>query len=163
MSENLAAGRHPFDASLIKNREIIESYGFADFMGVGDVIDGPRGGYSYDDYSTGSAVTWLRTTAHELRAKDQPWFLAVNLVNPHDVMWVNSDVPGEIVQGKAHAFPIDRPPANDIYRAEWDCPLKATRHQSLDAPGRPPAHLQYQLSQNILVGQWPDEDRRRRL
>jgi hypothetical protein len=132
-------------------------------MGVGDVIDGPRGGYSYDNYSTGSAVTWLRTTAHELRAKDQPWFLAVNLVNPHDVMWVNSDVPGEIVQGKAHAFPIDRPPANDIYRAEWDCPLKATRHQSLDAPGRPPAHLQYQLSQNILVGQWPDEDRRRRL
>lgn len=70
LSENLAAARHPVDASLIKNREIIESYGFADFMGVGDVIDGPQGGFSYDDYSTGSAVTWMRTNAHELQAKD---------------------------------------------------------------------------------------------
>jgi choline-sulfatase len=52
-----------------------------------------RLGYSYDDYSTGSAVTWLRTTAHKLKAQGQPWFTAVNLVNPHDVMWVNSDIP----------------------------------------------------------------------
>jgi arylsulfatase A-like enzyme len=163
LSENLAAARHPVDASLIKNREIIESYGFGDFMGVGDVIDGPQGGFSYDDYSTGSAVTWMRTKAHELQAKHQPWFLALNLVNPHDVMWVNSDLPGETVQGKAHAFPIDRPPANDIYRAEWDYPLSATRHQPLDATGRPSAHLQYQLTQNMLLGQWPDEDRRWRL
>jgi arylsulfatase A-like enzyme len=163
LSENLDAARRPVEASLIKNREIIESYGFADFLGVGDLIDGPLGGYSYDDYSTGSAVTWMRTKAHELRAQGEPWFLAVNLVNPHDVMWVNSDLPGEDVQGKSHAFPIDRPPDNEIYRAEWDYPLAATRHQPLDAPGRPPAHLQYQLSQNVLVGPWPDEDRRWRL
>lgn len=163
LSENLDAAHRPVDASLLSNREIIESYGFADFLGVGDLIDGPLGGYSYDDYSTGSAVTWLRTKAHELRAQGQPWFLAVNLVNPHDVMWVNSDLPGETVQGKAHFFPIDRPPANEIYSAEWDYPLPTTRHQPLGAPGRPRAHLQYQLTQNILVGQWPDEDRRWRL
>ncbi len=163
LSENLDAARQPVDASLLRNRQIIESYGFADFLGVGDLIDGPLGGYSYDDYSTGSAVTWLRTKAPELRAQGQPWFLAVNLVNPHDVMWVNSDLPGETVQGKAHFFPIDRPPANEIYSAEWDYPLPTTRHQPLGAPGRPRAHLQYQLTQNILVGQWPDEDRRWRL
>jgi arylsulfatase A-like enzyme len=132
-------------------------------LGVGDLIDGPLGGYSYDDFSTGSAVTWLRTKAYQLKAQGQPWFMAVNLVNPHDVMFVNSDLPGETVQGKAHAFPIKRPPPNDIYQAEWDFPLPATRHQPFDAPGRPPAHLQYQLSQDILVGQWPDEDRRWRL
>jgi arylsulfatase A-like enzyme len=160
LSKNLDTAHRPVDASLLKNREIIESYGFVDFLGVGDLIDGPLGGYSYDDYSTGSTVTWLRTTAHELKAQGQPWFMAVNLVNPHDVMWVNSDMPGETVQGKAHAFPIKRPPPNEIYRAEWDFPLPATRHQPLDAPGRPPAHLQYQLSQDILLGQWPDEDRR---
>ena len=132
-------------------------------MGVGDLIDGPLGGYSYDDFSTGSAVTWLRTKARELKAQGQPWFMAVNLVNSHDVMWVNSDLPGETVQGQAHAFPIDRPPPNEIYRAEWDFPLPATRHELLNAPGRPPAHLQYQLSMDVLLGQWPDEDRRWRL
>jgi arylsulfatase A-like enzyme len=99
-----------------------------------------------------------------LKAQGKPWFMAVNLVNPHDVMWVNSDAPGEIVQGKGPpAYPIEQPPANEIYRAEWDYPLPETRHQPLDAPGRPRAHLNYQLSQDILLGQWPDEDRRWRV
>jgi arylsulfatase A-like enzyme len=164
LSANIDAAHNPAEASLLKNREILESYGFADFLGVGDLIDGPLGGYSYDDYSTASALTWLRTKALELRAQEQPWFMAVNLVNPHDVMFVNSDAPGEIVQGKGPPpFPIERPPLNELYRAEWDFPLPATRHQPLDAPGRPAAHRNYQLSQDILLGQWPDEDRRWRL
>jgi hypothetical protein len=54
-----------------------------------------------------------------------------------DVMYVNSDAPGETVQGKYAAYPIDRPPQNDIYLADWDVPLPATRVQPLDAPGRP--------------------------
>jgi arylsulfatase A-like enzyme len=164
LNANIDAAHKPVDASLLKNREILESYGFMDFLGVGDLIDGPLGGYSYDDFSTGSAITWLRTKAHELKAQGRPWFLAVNLVNPHDVMYVNSDAVGETVQSKAPLpFAIERPPVNEIYRAEWDFPLPATRHQRLDAPGRPPAHLQYQMSLDVLLGQWPDEDRRWRL
>jgi hypothetical protein len=45
----------------------------ADFLGVGDLIDGPLGGYSFDNFSTESAVTWLRTKARELKAQGQPW------------------------------------------------------------------------------------------
>jgi hypothetical protein len=51
-------------------------------------------------------------------------------------MYVNSDAPGEAVQGKAAAYPIVFPPDNEIYLAEWDVPLPATRHQPLKAPGR---------------------------
>lgn len=164
LSSKIDVAKEPVEASLSRNNNIIESYGFSDFLGFGDLIDGPQGGYTYDDFSTTSAITWLRSKAQTLKAQNQPWFMAVNLVNPHDVMWVNSDLPGETVQGKGPlAFPIMRPPLNDIYRAEWDVPLPATRHQALDAPGRPPAHLQYQLSQDLMVGQWPDEDRRWRL
>ena len=132
-------------------------------MGVGDLIDGALGGYSFDNFSTESAVTWLRTKARELKAQGQPWFMAVNLVNPHDVMYVNSDAPGEVVQGKHAAYPIDRPPDNEIYVAEWDVPLPATRHQLLNAQDRPRAHYEYQATQDILLGQWPDEDRRWRV
>jgi len=132
-------------------------------LGVGDLIDGALGGYSFDNFSTESAVTWLRTKARELKAQGQPWFMAVNLVNPHDVMYVNSDAPGEVVQGKHAAYPIDRPPDNEIYVAEWDVPLPATRHQLLNAPDRPRAHYEYQATQDILLGQWPDEDRRWRV
>jgi arylsulfatase A-like enzyme len=72
----------------------------------------------------------------------------------------NSDAPGEIVQGKSAAYPIDRPPQNDMYLAEWDVPPPATRRQALDAPGRPRAHWNYQATQDLLLGQWPNEDRR---
>jgi arylsulfatase A-like enzyme len=163
LSANIDAAKKPVDASLLTNRKIIESYGFADFLGVGDLIDGALGGYSFDNFSTESAVTWLRTKARELKAQGQPWFMAVNLVNPHDVMYVNSDAPGEVVQGKHAAYPIDRPPDNEIYVAEWDVALPATRHQLLNAPDRPRAHYEYQATQDILLGQWPDEDRRWRV
>jgi arylsulfatase A-like enzyme len=163
LSGTLDTAHAPVDAPLLKYRDVIESYGFTDFMGLGDLIDGPIGGYSYDNFAMTSAVTWLRTEARELEAKGQPWFMAVNLVNPHDVMYVNSDTPGESVQEKVAAHPIARPPSNETYLAQWDVPLPATRHQPLDAPGRPPAHYQYQATQDILLGPWPDEDRRWRL
>jgi arylsulfatase A-like enzyme len=112
LSENLDAAHRPVEASLLKNREIIESYGFVDFLGVGDLIDGPLGGYSYNDFSATSAVAWLRTKAHELKAQGKPWFMAVNLVNPHDVMWVNSDAPGEMcrARGRRPIQSSSRPP-----------------------------------------------------
>ena len=160
LSGTLDTAHVPVDAPLLKYRDVIEEYGFLDFMGLGDLIDGPIGGYRFDNFATTSAATWMRTTAHELKAKGQPWFMAVNLVNPHDVMYVNSDAPSETVQGKTAAYPIDRPPQNEIYLATWDVPLPATRHQPLDAPGRPRAHREYQATQDLLLGQWPDEDRR---
>ena len=163
LSGNIDSAHKPVDAPMLRYRDIIETYGFDDFLGLGDLIDGPIGGYMHDNFATTSAVTWLRTKARELKAKGQPWFMAVNFVNPHDVMYVNSDAPGEVVQGKYAAYPIDRPPQNEIYLAEWDVPLPATRSQALDAPGRPRAHYNYQATQDILLGQWPNEDRRWRV
>jgi len=163
LSGTVDTATKPVDAPLLKYREVIEKYGFLDFLGLGDLIDGPIGGYKFDSFATNSAVTWLKTRARELNAKGQPWFMAVNLVNPHDVMYVNSDAPGETVQGKSNACPIDRPPHNETYLAEWDVPLPATRSQPLDAPGRPRAHLEYQATQDLLLGQWPNEDRRWRI
>ena len=163
LSGTLDTAHKPVDAPLLQYRDAIEKYGFADFLGLGDLIDGPIGGYRYDSFATNSAVTWLKSTAQELKAKGQPWFMAVNLVNPHDVMYVNSDAPGETVQARYAAYPIDRPPHNETYLAEWDVPLPATRSQPLDAPGRPRAHYEYQATQDILLGQWPNEDRRWRI
>jgi arylsulfatase A-like enzyme len=163
LSGAVDTAHEPVDAPLLKYREVIEKYGFLDFLGLGDLIDGPIGGYTYDSFATNSAVAWLKTSARELNAKGQPWFMAVNLVNPHDVMYVNSDAPGETVQGKYAAYPIDRPPQNETYLTEWDVPLPATRIQPLNAPGRPRAHYEYQATQDILLGQWPNEDRRWRI
>jgi arylsulfatase A-like enzyme len=163
LSANMDTAHVPVDAPLLKYQDTIKSYGFLDFMGIGDLIDSPLGGYSYDNVATESAVTWLRTTAQELKEQHQPWFMAVNLVNPHDIMFVNSDAPDESVQSKSHAFPIARPPRSENYLAEWDFPLPATRHQPIKAPGRPAAHWDYIASHDMILGQWPDEDRRWKL
>ena len=160
MSVNLDQTSNPIDAPLKDYRRIIENYGFKDFFGVGDLIDGTQGGYAYDDTTLAAARTWLRTTAQELRRKGQPWYLAVNLVNPHDTMYFNSDLPDELVQGRNHAFAIARAPDDEIYRARWDVPLPASRRQPVSQAGRPLAHRTYQTITNLQVGQWPDEDRR---
>jgi len=161
LSATMDLNDKPVDAPLLDYRKTMQSYGFQDFFGVGDLIDGTLGGYKYDDGTLATAVTWLRTEAQTLRTKGQPWYLAVNLVNPHDTMYFNSDTGTENIQGKGHALPIARAPDDELYRATWDnVPLPPNRHQPFDAPGRPKAHLYYQQSIDLLVGQWPDEDRR---
>jgi hypothetical protein len=63
LSANIGEAKKAVDASLLTNRKIIDSYGSTDFLRVGDLIDGPLGGYSFDNFSAESAVTWLRTKA----------------------------------------------------------------------------------------------------
>jgi arylsulfatase A-like enzyme len=164
LSANLDVVAHAIDAPFPKYREIIQTYGFDDFFGCGDLIDRGLGGYTYDDATTASVTSWIRRKGEALRTAGTPWYLAVNFVNPHDVMYVNSDLPNQNVQSKKSAFPIFRPPNDEIYKDTWDdVPLPATRGQALNAPGRPKAQQIYQEVQDLLVGAWPNEDRRWRL
>lgn len=160
LSANLDLSNKPIDAPLRAYQETIASYGFKDFFGIGDLIDSTLGGYSYDDTTLASAITWLRTEAETLRTQGRPWYLAVNFVNPHDVMYFNSDLPTEKVQGANPVMTIARAPDDELYRATWDAPLPASRHQPFDSPGRPVGQKLYQQVLDLMVGQWPDEDRR---
>ena len=120
----------------------IRSYGFDDYFGVGDLIGMVRGGYQYDGITAEAAVSWMRNHAPRLAKEGKPWFLAVNLVNPHDAMFVNTDTNGSAVQDANHPMLGNAPPPNDaLYRTSWhDVPLAASRRQPYDEPGRPPAH-----------------------
>ena len=42
LSSEVDTAHKPVDAPLLKYRDVIETYGFDDFMGLGDLIDGPR-------------------------------------------------------------------------------------------------------------------------
>jgi choline-sulfatase len=164
LSYNLDQAHKAVDAPMADYRKIIESYGFKDFFGSGDIVDKQQGGYTFDVSTASAAITWMRIQGEQLRLEGKPWFLAVNFVNPHDVMYINSDLPGESVQGKKHAIGILPTPHEALYQARWDeVPLPATRSQPLDAPGRPKAHQVYQEIQDMMVGAWPNEDRRWRL
>ncbi len=144
-----------------KLTQVIESYGFQDYVGIGDVIGMTQGGYLNDDMIGGQARRWLRLRGQSMKQQDKPWFLAVNLVNPHDVMFYNTDAPGESVQDNPKTmFAIAREPDTPFYRQQWDVRLPKSRHEPFDANGRPPAHREYQLARGALVGNFPDEDAR---
>ncbi|HEU5239978.1 MAG TPA: sulfatase-like hydrolase/transferase, partial [Pyrinomonadaceae bacterium] len=76
----------------------MDAYGFSDYFGVGDIIAHDRGGYLHDGIISAMSANWLRGRGKELAAEGKPWFLAVNMVNPHDIMFLNTDRPGQPVQ-----------------------------------------------------------------
>ena len=141
----------------------MEEYGFSDYFGIGDIIAHTQGGYLHDGVISAMAGRWLRGKGRELAAAQKPWFLAVNLVNPHDVMFYDTDAPGTPVQSARGITHVARDPVDPLYAQQWPFALPANHDQPLDAPGRPPAHADFLKSHDALVGRIPSEpDRWRR-
>lgn len=144
--------------------EEMEQYGFSDYMGIGDVVGHTEGGYLHDDVIASMGKSWLRGKGRQLSSEGKPWFLSVNLVNPHDVMFYNTDGPGQNVQSARSMFRINHEPEYDLYRQQWDPLLPTSWTQPIDAPGRPAAHRNFRDSNAVMLGVIPSEkDRWRRL
>jgi hypothetical protein len=90
--------------NLLRAKEMDE-YGFSDYVSPGDLIADTLGGYEFDNLIAGSAVTWLRRKGRPLSDEGRPWCLFVSLVNPHDIMYFNTDAPGERVQDTGRLLP----------------------------------------------------------
>jgi arylsulfatase len=138
----------------------MEEYGFSDYFGIGDIIAHTQGGYLHDGITSAMAGSWLRGKARELAAANRPWFLAVNLVNPHDVMFYDTDAPGTPVQSARGLTHVARDPVDPLYARQWAFDLPQSHAQPLDAPGRPPAHRDFLRSHDALVGEIPNESAR---
>jgi len=138
----------------------MEDYGFSDYFGIGDIIAHTQGGYLHDGVISAMAGSWMRGRGRELAAAGKPWFLAVNLVNPHDVMFYDTDAPGTPVQSARGITHVARDPVDPLYAKQWEFALPANHAQALDAPGRPRAHTDFLRSHDALVGAIPDEGAR---
>ena len=139
----------------------MDEYGFGDYFSPGDIIGHTLGGYQFDPLVASSAVTWLRRNGRPLADDNKPWCLFVSLVNPHDIMYFNTDAPGQQVQdsGKlmSHAA---RAPQHELYKATWDVTLPASLRQPFDAPGRPRAHGEFDKVWDNVLGNIPPEEAR---
>jgi arylsulfatase len=133
----------------------MEAYGFSDYLGIGDIIAHTQGGYLHDGMIAAAAASWLRGKASELAQQQQPWFLAVNLVNPHDVMFYDTDEPGQPMQGKNNLTHIASDPAHAMYTKQWDFELPASFSQAIDQPGRPAAHTDHTIGNDVMTGPIP--------
>lgn len=139
----------------------MEQYGFGDYFGPGDIIGHTRGGYHFDHLVAGSAITWMRRRGQALRDDGKPWALFVSLVNPHDIMYFNTDAPDENVQDTGYLMKhAMRAPDHPLYKATWDVPVPANLKEPLDAAGRPKAHGEFLKVWDHVLGHIPlEEDR----
>jgi arylsulfatase len=139
----------------------MDAYGFSDYVGVGDIIGHTLGGYEFDQVIGASAVTWLRRVAQPLSNDGKPWSLFVSLVNPHDIMYFNTDVPGQMVQDSGKLLKrAAGAPNHALYKSTWDLPVAATLREAMDTPGRPRAHGEFLKVWDYVLGHIPLEEER---
>jgi len=94
-------------------QDALEPFGFSDWNPDGDYGGEINQGYTTDPVITSTSIQWLRSTGAIVNEEDQPFFLAINLINPHDIMYgaVGEQVNDEIQTG----FPITGPPDTGLY------------------------------------------------
>jgi arylsulfatase len=144
-----------YPSDKVNYQKALVDYGFDTFAPDGDKTGAPDQGYHTDDYTVAEGNRWLRTHAHALNRQGKPWFLVVSLINPHDIMYANANLPGEKVQVSGVNSTLTPPPANTLYEKKWDFPLSPSRLQPVDAPGRPPAQMQYHIGWSYWQGEIP--------
>lgn len=139
----------------------MEAYGFSDYVSPGDIVGHTLGGYSFDHIIAGSAISWMRRVGRPLNDASRPWALTVSLVNPHDIMYFDTDAPGQKVQDNGHLLSVAAPaPTNAAYAATWDLPVPGSLTQALYQAGRPAAHGEFARAWDFVLGTIPPEQER---
>lgn len=75
-------------SDLPRGEDALERYGFADLQQWGEMFGAPLQGAQLDGAAAFETVDWLEHKATHL---DQPWLLVCSLINPHDVMFLQTD------------------------------------------------------------------------
>jgi len=137
----------------------MERYGFSDWNRAGDITGDPWDGYQTDLTTAAAASEWLRAKGTRLTAAKTPWLLAVNLVNPHDAMYFDTDLPERPVQTAQDTLMDVRPaPDHGNYRTTYpNSPIPPSWNQPINDEGRPPAHAEYQEVMAHVLGPVPPE------
>jgi arylsulfatase A-like enzyme len=131
--------------------DALEPYGFSEFNDWGDIDGGAWAGLRVDPVVAGQAVKWLRDRAATV-AEEQPWFMSVNFVNPHDIMSFDygSASSVELPLGLAHAVKVMPPADVPLYRRQWDVELPSTIRDDLS--GAAPAVREYAAMLDTVFG-----------
>lgn len=112
INQKVGAGRFP-DAT-----NALEEYGFSDYNYDGEHTGLTWVGFGHDGVITADAINLLQRFK-DGRTEGKPWFLAVNLINPHDIMFF--DVEGD--GGGLIGTPTMPAPGTPLYGKEWDFAL----------------------------------------
>ena len=107
------------------SEQALQAYGFADYNLGGDPHGTHLTGFLYDRLTASDAARWMQ--AH--KDDEAPWLLAVNFVNPHDVMFYSSGPEQERSRLRQNFLgPLSAGPGTGVYGKHWDIPLPRSFH-----------------------------------
>ena len=101
----------------------LEDYGFSEYTADGDPVGVAWDGYRHDPAISSDAANWLLSRSGA-KPDDRPWCLAVNFVNPHDIMFF--DATGQMNRDGSMPSPRMPAPLDPLYEKEWDVELPST-------------------------------------
>ena len=132
--------------------DALEPYGFSDYQATGEVQGGPMDGFTKDPQIAADSVAWLKDRSPEV-GESQPWLLAVNFVNPHDIMYFDTD--DEELEQVRGMFPIFGAPDAPLYQKQWQTELPASFSDDLSQ--HPTAVQDYKDISDGMYGRIPVE------
>jgi arylsulfatase len=133
----------------LQQQDALERYGFSDWNPEGDITGSMLEGYHSDGYIKSEAVRWLRDKGSTLNKSGRPFFLAVNFINPHDIMFYNPT-------GQKTALDTNAAPENAIYEQTYGYAPSTWDHASWGEGGIP-AHREYHDLWSAAIGNLPQE------
>jgi arylsulfatase len=134
----------------------LQPYGFDVYNADGDNHGDVHDGFAEDPYIASAGIRWMRAHTPEFRQKGTPFFMVMSLVNPHDIMFADANVPGQpVVQKPLGKGLIAGPPKSALYERRWDFKLPPSLRENLKGPGMPAAVLEYEKGWAGSVGSIP--------
>ncbi|WP_293920281.1 sulfatase-like hydrolase/transferase [Sphingobium sp. UBA5915] len=124
----------------------IRSYGF-DETGTEHEIDGPLGGHEEDGRTIDGAVAFIERS----KSASMPWFAAVNILNPHDIMYYTSGPKMTATRKILYPDTLARPPETKVYQEALGYSLPANFGPVSD-DGRLRAAIEYALTDEYSLG-----------
>jgi len=145
---------HMGDAGIIPGTEAklsnLEKYGFADWGGI-DHIGSAKEGNETDPAIASETVIWLDSTGKGLNENGQSFFLAVNMINPHDIM--NYDTTGY----QSKFLTLSGASEDDTYKKSYNEAAPSTWNYDLTSEDVPDALRLYQKHWGLFAGTINDE------
>jgi arylsulfatase len=140
-------------------RNILEPFGFSDHSDVPIADGGTWAGFRLDGQVASEACQWLYDNGRSLK---QPWFLAVNFVNPHDIVFFDDVDHAQARSRLDRDFlsPLSPPPAESVYAQQWDLPLPKSYYLDTLA-GKPWSQTSYVDFCNACFGHIDPDDEAR--
>lgn len=139
------------------NSDALEPYGFSDYTSGPEPVGYALEGLDKDPRTASDACDWLMEKGRALIG-EQPWFLAVNFINPHDIMFF--DATGEQSDTRQARIFIDRlndEPDNPLYQEDLGYDLPKNFYDR-DSATKPFAHGDYLATNDYIYGEMPWEN-----